>query len=394
MPGADQIIAESESAPAAQATPTMSREVSEPASVPFTTPAVPALPSTPTPAVNQSSSSPFAPGQLAASTFSPFSSTTERPSALPTASPVVTSPDLQRTDTQSIRSAATTTSQRGGKHPDFAEPGLNSSIIETVSARFEGGKQVSASLIGELALAYNSADFTSALGSEKVRIENFSSLEKVAPNPAFVSQLPDHEGEYIINLSGIAKPQVAFKYQVRLDDNASQAPLLITTAFKIEPSQASVIVSYSLNPAFTLPADVSTLQLSNVMLALTIEGAKTTTCQSRPVGSFAREKNLVYWQLNDLTLSPTTPAGKLLARFATEGEAAGGNVEARWEASFEGAGLVALGSQLRLSAAGSIDEGEGTDPFADEEHAATTANDAWRDVKGVKKVVGGAHFAR
>jgi F-BAR domain only protein len=72
-------------------------------------------------------------GSVPASTFSPFA--TQPPQEIPPAS----QPSM---DTQSVRSATTTGSQGGIKHPDLHEPGLNSSIVETINVRFENGKVV------------------------------------------------------------------------------------------------------------------------------------------------------------------------------------------------------------------------------------------------------------
>lgn len=242
------------------------------------------------------------------------------------------------------------------------------------------------SLIGEIALAYNPASFSSPFGNEVIRLENFGALEKVAPNPAFIHQNPDKEGEYTVSLANIARTQVAFKYQIRPDNAKSQAPLLIHPAFKIEANQASIIVSYSLNPFFALPGRTS-ITLSNVAIGLTLEGAKASGCLSKPVGTFSRERNLIYWQLGEITLTAGAAPEKLLARFATESEASSGTVEARWEISGEHA--QGLGSGLAVSTQA---QGEGVDPFADE--AAGAAAGLWKEVKGMRKVVSGAYASK
>lgn len=239
-------------------------------------------------------------------------------------------------------------------------------------------------MIGEIALAYNPANFSSPFGTENIRLENFSGLEKVAPNPAFINQLTDTSGEYSVNLSTLGKTQIAFKYQVRLDDAGSQAPLLIAPAFRPEATQFSVIISYSLNPAFALRGEES-VTLSNVTLALTLEGAKATNCLSKPVGTFSRERNLIYWQLGDLVLKPGAAPEKLLARFATESQASSGSVEARWEIGGESA--LKLGSGLSVSMPG---QSGAADPFADESaHIAS-----WKPAPCVKKIVSGSYGAK
>ena len=61
-------------------------------------------------------------------------------------------------DTQSVRSGNSLSSLAHIKHPDMTGPGLNSSIIETVSVLFEGGEIKSASIAGEIAFVNNSSD--------------------------------------------------------------------------------------------------------------------------------------------------------------------------------------------------------------------------------------------
>lgn len=343
------------------------------------------------PSLAQSLSGAFAPGAVAASTFSPFASTMSQQSPFRPDSRAAIANE-HAADTGSIRSgrSLTSTASQGMKHPEMNDTGLNSSIVETVSARFENGKIISSSLIGEVALAYNPVDLSSPFGSENIRLENFSSLEKVAPNPAFLTHTPNREGEYSVNLTNIAKTQVAFKYQVRTDDAGSQAPLLLTPAFRIEPNQASIIVSYSLNPSFNLHGRES-ITVAGLMLALTLEGAKATACQSKPVGTFSREKNMIFWQVGDLTVKPGAAPEKLLARFATESEARSGNVEARWEITAENA--QGLGSGLTVSMqsqpGGATD---GADPFADESTTGLTS--VWKGVQGLRKLVSGAYSAK
>jgi len=57
-------------------------------------------------------------------------------------------------DTQSVRSATSLGSLTQVKHPDMHTLGLNSSIIETVSATFEEGEVKSAKVSGEIAFSY------------------------------------------------------------------------------------------------------------------------------------------------------------------------------------------------------------------------------------------------
>lgn len=61
-------------------------------------------------------------------------------------------------DTQSIRSARSLTGSLVVKHPDMHQPGLNSSIVETVSAVFENGEIRTGAVIGEIAFAYGHSE--------------------------------------------------------------------------------------------------------------------------------------------------------------------------------------------------------------------------------------------
>jgi hypothetical protein len=124
--------------------------------------------------------------------------------------------------------------------------------------------------------------------------------------------------------------------------------------------------------------------LSNVVLALSLEGARANSCLSKPVGTFSRDKNLIFWSLGDITLAAGGAPTKLLARFVTEGEAKGGAVEARWEVAGEG-----LGSGVGVSVKGENGVVDASDPFADEE-----TSGAWKEVRGPRKLASGQYVAK
>ena len=312
---------------------------------------------------------------------------------MPSAPPFSLASPIQ-SDAQSIRSAHSTNSLAHpgpAVHPQMHQPGLNASIIETVSATFEKSQVIKAVVVGELALQHNPSETVSASGSESIRLENFPVLEKVAPNPIFINQIPSKSGEYTVSLSQVTRPSVAFKYQVHLGDSnlAAHAPISITPIWKIEPSQASVILTYAFNPAFVSPTKRS-VSLKNVVVIIPVENAKALSCQSKPLGIFAKERSLVYWKLGDMTLDGYAEAPqKLLARFTTETEAKPSNVEVRWEIS--GEATAGLGSSLSLSQlTGSKEEG-GSDPFADESTTASAAG-SWREVAVTRKIVSGRYI--
>ena len=61
---------------------------------------------------------------------------------------------------ESVRSGHSLGNLIHAKHPDLTGPGLQSSIIETVSATFEDGIVKSANVAGELAFVHNDADIS------------------------------------------------------------------------------------------------------------------------------------------------------------------------------------------------------------------------------------------
>ncbi|KAL8925337.1 MAG: hypothetical protein Q9172_002268 [Xanthocarpia lactea] len=300
----------------------------------------------------------------------------------------------QGSDSHSIRSAhsATSLAQATAKHPEMAGAGLNASVVETVSAWFSSGQVTKSVVIGELALAHNASELAPGTRSEIIRLENFPVLEKVAPNPTFVTQIPSRSGEYSVNLGQIPRTAVAFKYQVHLEESnlAAHAPIIITPSWKIEPTQASVIVSYSFNSAFVSPAARS-VALKNVVVMINLGNNVAQACQSKPVGHFSKEKSMIYWRLGDISLDGYAESPqKLLARFSTETEAQAGSVEVRWEISGEAA--TGLGSGLGLSQSGSLKEEGSHDPFADESGAGSPSG-AWKEVKIQRKIVSGKYVA-
>lgn len=294
-------------------------------------------------------------------------------------------------DAQSIRSSYSLSNLMNPviKHAEMNQPGLNASIVETVSADFSQGEIVRSSVIGELALVHNPNQAGPAPGHATIRLENFPVLEKVAPNPAFITQLPSRSGEYSVDLAPLSRASIAFKYKLHLDASqvATHAPISLVPSWKIEPTQASVILSYGFNTAFASPSQRS-VTLKNVVVLINIEKSRALTCLSKPVGTFSKEKSTIYWKLGDVSLDGYAEGPqKLLARFSTDGEAQAGTVEVRWEIS--GEHCAGLGSGLGLSMlSGPLGEG-GSDPFADEGFP----SDAWKAVGVARKLISGKYVS-
>jgi hypothetical protein len=303
--------------------------------------------------------------------------------------------DYTGSDTHSIRSGRSlgSTVSTTIRHPEMHEPGLNSSLVETIHASFSDGKVARANLVGEVGLSFNPTDLNGPFGTETIKLENLGTNDKLAPNPAFIDSLPDKAGHFSVKLGLITKTQVAFKYQIHLspEESAARVPLLIQSQWRTDAKQNDCRVHYSLNPSY--PAD--SLKLSDLALIIhvdTTSGAKLQSCRASEGFKFRKESSLVYWKLGDITLTKESPPKPLLARFTCEGEVKPGNVEARWEIN------GSLGSGIVLS---KLEESKGKgreveeDPFADEDDDGSQKKEeeSWKDVLAIKKWRAGNYVA-
>jgi hypothetical protein len=298
-------------------------------------------------------------------------------------------------DTQSVRSG---NSLGGGNHPQHAQmtaPGLNSSIIESVSAVFEDGVIKSASITGEVAFVNNPSDSGDAKSYETIRINNFSALERIGPNRIFVqNSSPDNHDQFNLDVSHLTKNATAFSYRVFSEEAdvstlAEHAPLLLKPAWKPQGDKLGLLLQYQLNPASKITAPVS---LHNVVIVAKYEG-KSSGAQTKPVGIHLKDKHLVYWRIGDLTL--TAEPQKIVCRIiGSEGtEPKPGHIEARWELTASGDQPV--GSGISISR---LDEGKGKgkeisedDPFADD---SASTEQKWVDVPVSRKLVSGKYEGR
>ncbi|OJJ49973.1 hypothetical protein ASPZODRAFT_128559 [Penicilliopsis zonata CBS 506.65] len=344
------------------------------------------------------------------------------------ASPSLATEDHTLSDTTSIRSSHTLHSISGPvTHPELHEPGLNASIIETVSAWFSEGAVTKSFVVGELALAYNTPSSPSSSSSEaglspdtRIRLDNFQVLEKVAANPHFVSEVSSQEekrGEYNLVMANIARPlpTVAFKYQIHIDPTHASAycPVIFHPAWNLEANQASAIIQYTLNPEF---APVESITLRNVILTVNLDTSTEDEVTKQPreaahaIGAvmypnagatFRRKQSAVVWRIPEIEVKSTsggsgttsTP-GKFLVRFATAGgKPYQGKVDVKFELH-----TVDASSRLGISAAASSEAGtapSSTDPFADEGTPVSPVSPAmiWKPVPTVRKLVGGKYVS-
>ncbi|KAJ4115147.1 Suppressor of Profilin deletion [Fusarium oxysporum] len=298
-------------------------------------------------------------------------------------------------DTQSVRSGNSLGGLNHPQHAHMTAPGLNTSIIESVSAIFEDGVVKSTTITGEVAFVNNPSDSGDAKSYETIRINNFSALERIGPNRIFVqNSSPDHNDQFNLDVSHLTKSATAFSYRVFSEDSETptlgeHAPLSLKPAWKPQGDKLGLLLQYQLNPSSKLTAPVT---LHNVVIVATYEG-KSSGAQTKPVGTHLKDKHLVYWRIGDLTL--TTEPHKIVCRIigAEGAEPKPGHIEARWELTATGDQVI--GSGISISR---LDEGKGKgkdvsedDPFADD--TASTEH-KWVDVPISRKLVSGKYEGR
>ncbi|EEA25613.1 Suppressor of Profilin deletion [Talaromyces marneffei ATCC 18224] len=322
--------------------------------------------------------------------------------------------DRAMSDTTSIHSSHTLQNISGPvSHPELHEPGLNASIIETVSSWFENGAVTKSFVVGELALAYNVTP-GSTTPENVVRLDNFSLLEKVAANPHFVTEVSktddEKRGEYSVAVGKIARaiPTVAFKYQLHLSpsDLSSYSPILFRSVWNLEEFQASVIVFYSVNPEFVDKLASGSLLLKNVVITVNLdlspedEATKQPREVVRATGAvmfpntgalFRRKHSAVVWKIPELEVRVGSEE-KLLARFTTSASwPRKGRVEAKFEHH-----TTHSTSRLGVSLAETAVSGTEHDPFADDGSTtpqSASISTAWKPVQTVRKLATGKYVA-
>ncbi|KAI0889150.1 Muniscin C-terminal mu homology domain-containing protein [Annulohypoxylon maeteangense] len=304
-------------------------------------------------------------------------------------------------DTQSIRSGNSLSSIVHVKHPDMHEPGLNSSIMETVSANFENGQVQAVKVNGEIAFSYNASDSSNLTSHIPIRINNFPALEVIGPNRIFVTNdTPDHSEQFNLDLSHIHKTSIGFSYRLHVEQETAAAehvPVLLNPVWKPQGDKLGLLLQYKLNPTFKLASGGSSVLVHNLVLFASYEG-KASGAQTKPSGTHLKDKHLVYWRLGDVTLSPDSDWQKIVCRIVGDQgvEPKPGTVEARWEVTppsdaAESANVISVSR---------FEEGKGKeaelnedDPFADES-TTNTEEGKWVDVPAVRKLVSGKYEAR
>lgn len=317
-------------------------------------------------------------------------------------------------DTQSIRSATSLNALAHLKHTDSANPGLNASIIETVTASFEDGEVTAAKINGEIAFSYTAPPASSsspAAATVTIRINNFPLLEAIGPN-RFLVQNTSSPDQFTLDTSHLQhKATAAFTFRAHAENATSLAthcPLVFKPVWKPAGDKLNLLLQYRLNPTSRLAVAGQPVVLRNVVFIATYEGAARNV-QTKPPGTHLKDKHLVYWRLAEVTL--TEAWSKIVCRVV--GEPGGGAVpqpghlDARWEyavpasdvtASDNDAGSISI-SQLLPASNALPEEDEEQDPFADDSlpspkptNGAGSGIPSWTDVPLARQIVSGGKY--
>jgi hypothetical protein len=209
--------------------------------------------------------------------------------------------------------------------PAINASGLRASLTETVNVLMRNNEVQRVQLNGEIHLSLASTDHTP--GPIQLRLTAFEQLEKVAPNPTYLAQVPDRPGEYLLNSEVLAnasrqagdKGTLLFRYQVHVPagKESNFAPILHSPAFSVKEGETRMILHYKANPHSTL------LVQDLTFVAPFAPGPAVSNVQAKPSGTWSPTNRQMNWQVADTE-------GKIVARFVNEGSLAPQAVQASW----------------------------------------------------------------
>lgn len=172
-------------------------------------------------------------------------------------------------------------------------------------------------------------------------------------------------------------------------------PLLLNPIWKPQGDKLGLLLQYKLNPAFKFAGEGTSVTIHNLVLFATHEG-KGSGAQSKPSGTYLKDKHLIYWRLGEVTLSASQSWQKIVCRIVGEAgvEPKPGTVEARWEYSPEGEVVDGISVSKLEEAKGKGVELSEDDPFADADASDGASEGRWVDVPAIRKFVSGKFEAK
>ena len=207
--------------------------------------------------------------------------------------------------------------------------GLRASMTETINAVMRNGAPTRVQITGEIHLSLVLHKSLSSASPIHIRLTEFESLEKIAPNPAYLAQVPDRPGEYFLNpevlssasrqsLGGGGKGTLLFKYQVHIPPGKELAalPMILEPAFQCKDGETRMIINHRVNSGSPLAAGLTGSDMT--LLASFAPGTSVRDVQAKPPGGV--------WSPSNRRMSWKVPISdgpaKAVARLVTEpGEA-------------------------------------------------------------------------
>lgn len=201
------------------------------------------------------------------------------------------------------------------------EPGLRATMLETINVIIRDGHVTRLQINGEIHLSLRlSPEIPSAQGPIHIRIGDFEKLEKIAPNPSFLAQVPDKPGEYFLNAEVLAssvsngKGMLLFRYQVHVPAGQELAtlPLQLEPAFRCSDGETRMILNYKRNGSSALKTQS---KISNCSIQAAFgPGPAVSNVQAKPMGGvWSPSARQMKWTLGDVTED-----GKVIAKFVSE----------------------------------------------------------------------------
>ncbi|KAI8583132.1 hypothetical protein K450DRAFT_224366 [Umbelopsis ramanniana AG] len=211
-------------------------------------------------------------------------------------------------------------------HTDNASaemPRVTVNIAETVHVLTRSGEVTKSVVTGEISLTYQRPTQTPSKPL-CIKLINIDHIERLAPNPSYISSVDGHNGVFQLNVDMFSKvagnPVVSLKYQIKMDgpSAASVAPLIVRPIWKLEDSKSMLLVKYN-GSAQGLSIGEGNITLENVSFLASVDGG-VTSAQSMPACVWSMERQKILWNLNNLSISANEEQEekKLMAKFDTQ----------------------------------------------------------------------------
>lgn len=200
-------------------------------------------------------------------------------------------------------------------HPRMpSEPGLNSSIVEVVSAVVKDGVVSRAQLVGEVAFKFQGSISTPL----NLRVSNLGIFDTFSPNSTFIQSVDTDPNNYLINHEPISAGQeiVGFKF---MSQNAEKfVPVDFSPIWRVEKNQSSLMLTYKVANSYLRE---SPIVLRDLVISVPVEGGHALSAVSKPHAVFNKAKQRIVWKFDEPVVVKAGFEEKLLCRFSTDGPA-------------------------------------------------------------------------